>query len=254
MPDRDQEPTPRRNAEATLQGAAKQRYVTGMFTRIARRYDVMNTVMTFGQDESWRQLTVRVARPRPGSHALDMGTGTGRIAAELARQGAAVWALDLTHEMMVRGRADLSAAPHLREPALRVHFVQGDALTLPFRDASFDCVTSGFTLRNVTDVPQAMRELCRVVRPGGRVVTLEASQPPLALFRTGNRLYITLMLPVLGRVIAGDADAYTYLRSSMIRFYDAPGLAAVMREAGLERVRFKRLMFGSVAVHVGTRP
>jgi len=242
------------NAGATLQGAAKQRYVTGMFTRIARRYDLMNTVMTFGMDEGWRQLTVRTARPRPGSHALDMGTGTGRIAAELARRGATVWALDLTHEMMVRGRADLAAHPKLREPAQRVHFVQGDALTLPFADASFDCVTSGFTLRNVTDVPQAMRELARVVRPGGRVVTLEASQPPFPLFRFGNRMYITAMLPLLGWLIAGDADAYTYLRSSMIRFYDAPGLAAIMRESGLRNVRFKRLMLGSVAVHVGTRP
>ncbi len=254
MPPEDQRPAPIHNADATLQGAAKRQYVTGMFARIAQRYDLMNTVMTFGQDESWRQLTVRVARPQPGSRALDMGTGTGRIATELAQHGADVWALDLTHAMMVRGRADLDADPQLRAPAQHVHFVQGDALTLPFADASFDCVTSGFTLRNVTDVPQAMRELCRVVRPGGRVVTLEASQPPLAPFRVGNRLYITLMLPLLGRLIAGDAEAYTYLRSSMIRFYDGPGLAAVMRAAGLTRVRFKRLMFGSVAVHVGTRP
>ena len=249
----DQAATRIHNADATLQGVEKQRYVTAMFTRIARRYDLMNTVMTFGQDENWRQLTVRVARPRPDSRALDMGSGTGRIAAELARAGAEVWALDLTHEMMVRGRTDMAADPHLRDPAQRVHFIQGDALTLPFADASFDCVTSGFTLRNVTDVPQAMRELRRVVRPGGRVVTLEASQPSLLPVRWGNRLYITLMLPLLGRLIAGDAEAYTYLRSSMIRFYDAPSLAAVMREAGLGRVRYKRLMFGSAAVHVGTR-
>jgi demethylmenaquinone methyltransferase / 2-methoxy-6-polyprenyl-1,4-benzoquinol methylase len=253
MPSGEEAIEPKHNRDATLAGEAKRRYVTGMFTRIARRYDVMNTLMTFGRDEQWRLLTVRAARPRPGAHALDMGSGTGRIAVELARRGARVWALDLTHEMMTRGRADIEANPRLREPGRAVRFIQGDALSLPFADRGFDCATSGFTLRNVTDVRQALAELRRVVRPGGRVVILEASQPPLAPIRVGHRAYIRAALPLLGWLIAGDPDAYSYLRSSMERFYDAPGLAEVMRDVGLRNVRYKRLMFGSVAVHVGTR-
>jgi demethylmenaquinone methyltransferase / 2-methoxy-6-polyprenyl-1,4-benzoquinol methylase len=155
--------------------------------------------------------------------------------------------------MMTRGRADIEANPRLREPGRAVRFIQGDALSLPFADRGFDCATSGFTLRNVTDVRQALAELRRVVRPGGRVVILEASQPPLAPIRVGHRAYIRAALPLLGWLIAGDPDAYSYLRSSMERFYDAPGLAEVMRDVGLRNVRYKRLMFGSVAVHVGTR-
>jgi demethylmenaquinone methyltransferase/2-methoxy-6-polyprenyl-1,4-benzoquinol methylase len=243
----------RGNPVATLVGEAKRTYVAGMFGRIARRYDLMNTLMTFGRDEGWRQLTVRVARPQPGGRALDMATGTGRIAAALAGQGTGVWALDLTYEMMVQGRADLAADPVWREPAGRVRFIQGDALALPFADAGFDCATSGFALRNVTDVRGALAEMRRVVRPGGRVVTLEASQPRYPWLRVGHHLYLRLALPLLGWLIAGDADAYSYLRSSMISFYDAPALAALMRDVGLRQVRYKRLMFGTVAVHVGIR-
>jgi demethylmenaquinone methyltransferase/2-methoxy-6-polyprenyl-1,4-benzoquinol methylase len=254
MPDAHAAQAPEQNPDARLSGEDKRRYVRGMFTRIARRYDLMNTLMTFGRDEEWRQLTVRAARPRPGDLALDMGSGTGRIATELARRGARVWALDLTHEMMVRGRADLAADPLLARPARHVYFIQGDALTLPFADASFDCATSGFTLRNVLDVRQALAELYRVTRPGGRVVTLEASQPRYWWLRLGNRMYIRFAIPLLGRIVAGDPDAYTYLPSSMTHFYDAPALAALMRDVGLCNVRYKRLMFGSAAVHVGTRP
>ena len=112
---------------------------------------------------------------------------------------------------MTRGRADIEANPRLREPGRAVRFVQGDALTLPFADDGFDCATSGFTLRNVTDVRQAVAELRRVVRPGGRVVILEASQPPLAPIRIGHRAYIRAALPLLGWLIAGDPDAYTLL-------------------------------------------
>jgi demethylmenaquinone methyltransferase / 2-methoxy-6-polyprenyl-1,4-benzoquinol methylase len=245
--------TPTRNPEATLAGEAKRSYVAGMFGRIARRYDLMNTLMTFGRDEGWRQLTVRVARPCPGGRALDMATGTGRIAAGLAARGSRVWALDLTYEMMVQGRTALAADPTWRKAAERVRFIQGDALALPFADAGFDCATTGFALRNVTDVRQALGEMRRVVRPGGRVVTLEASQPRYGWLRFGHRLYLRLALPLLGWLIAGDADAYSYLRSSMIRFHDAPALAALMREVGLHQVRYKRLMFGTVAVHVGIR-
>lgn len=247
------EDAPTENADAVLTGADKRRYVVGMFARIAGRYDLMNTLMTFGRDERWRQLTVRVARPRPGRVILDMGTGTGRIAAALAGRGAKVWALDLTYEMMQRGREEMEADPHLREAARGVHFLQGDALRLPFEDAAFDAATSGFTLRNVTDVRAALAEIRRVVRPGGRVIVLEASQPPLLPVRLGHRLYLHIMVPLLGRLIAGDADAYSYLRASMIRFYGAPGLADLMREVGLHNVRYKRMMFGSVAIHVGRR-
>ncbi len=241
------------NPEASLAGEDKRRYVVQMFSRIAGRYDLLNTLMTFGRDDGWRKLTARVAAPAMGQPALDMATGTGKIAVELARRGALAVGLDLTLDMMTQGRSDLEADLELEALAPRVTFVGGDALVLPFADNTFSCATSGFALRNVTDVPRALAELCRVVRPGGRVVILEASQPPSPLIRSGNRLYTRLAIPLLGLLIAGDADAYTYLPSSMARFPGAPKLAAMMRAAGMVNVRYKRLMLGSAAIHVGMK-
>ena len=199
--------TPTRNPHATLTGAAKRRYVIGMFSRIAERYDLMNTLMTGGQDERWRRIVNRAAGPVAGQWTLDVGTGTGKIAATWPGAGARAVGLDLTLGMMVRGQDELAADPG----GPRVAFVCGDGLALPLPDNTFACVTTGFTMRNVVDIEAAFREMCRVVKPGGRVICLEVATPRNPLFRVGHGLYTRRMVPLLGRLIAGDGDAYSYL-------------------------------------------
>src|SRR5215210_5858241 len=162
---------PSTNPDASLQGAQKAGYVSGMFARIAPRYDLMNVLMSFGQDRTWRRYTVRQAAPRRGDLALDVATGTGRIAQELAGAGARAVGIDFCVPMMVQGRREGVGRD---EP---VYFAGADALKLPFADNTFDCVTTGFAMRNVTDIQAAFREMRRVVKPGGRVVCLEVGRP-----------------------------------------------------------------------------
>lgn len=235
------------NPDATLVGDEKYRYVSGMFTRIASRYDLMNVLMSFGQDAAWRRFTVRQARPKPGDMALDVATGTGRIAQELAQQGARAIGIDFSAAMMLQGRKEGVGAA---EP---VYFTGADALRLPFADNTFSCVTTGFAMRNVVDVEAAFREMCRVVKPGGRVVCLEVGRPRWAVARLFHAFYTGKIVPLLGKLVAGDADAYTYLPSSMRCFPPPRELAHIMRAAGLHDVRFKQLTFGAVAVHVGVK-
>lgn len=237
-----------RNPDASLRGEAKARYVSGMFARIARRYDLMNTIMSFGQDAMWRRVTVRAATPRPGGLALDVAAGTGRIAQELARKGARAIAVDFAIAMMQRGRESGVGADE------EVYFAGADALALPFADDTFDCVTTGFAMRNVVDIEAAFREMCRVVRPGGRVVCLEVGRPEWAVTRLFHAVYTRRVVPLLGKLIAGDSDAYTYLPSSMGEFPPPEELAAIMRRAGLRNVRWKQLTMGAAAVHAGTKP
>jgi demethylmenaquinone methyltransferase/2-methoxy-6-polyprenyl-1,4-benzoquinol methylase len=234
------------NPDATLTGEAKYRYVSAMFARIAARYDAMNVLMSFGQDARWRRYVAEAARPTPAQPALDVATGTGLIARELSRRGAKSVGIDFSLEMMLQGRRD----PANKEA---VHYVGADALSLPFGDNTFSCVTTGFAMRNVTDIEGAFREMCRVVRPGGRVVCLEVGRPRWAVARAFHTLWTRRVVPLLGRLIAGDADAYRYLPSSMRSFPPPEELALIMHRAGLDGVRFRQLSFGAVAVHVGVK-
>lgn len=239
--------TPTRNPNATLSGADKVRYVKGMFGRIAWRYDLMNRVMSFGQDGMWRRYTVDRARPKAGGLALDVATGTGRIAQELAYRGTRAVGVDLTPEMMLQGKR---AGVGDDEP---VYFAGGDALQLPFADDTFDCLTTGFAMRNVVDIEAAFREMRRVLKPGGRLVCLEVGRPRYAIYRLFHGLHTRFVVPLLGRLIVGDADAYSYLPSSMGKFPPPVELARIMRKAGLRNVRYRQLTFGAVAVHRGTK-
>jgi demethylmenaquinone methyltransferase/2-methoxy-6-polyprenyl-1,4-benzoquinol methylase len=150
--------------------------------------------------------------------------------------------------MMQRGRESGVGADE------EVYFAGADALTLPFADDTFDCVTTGFAMRNVVDIEAAFREMCRVVRPGGRVVCLEVGRPEWAITRLFHGTYTRRVVPLLGKLIAGDSDAYTYLPSSMGEFPPPEELAAIMRRAGLRNVRWKQLTMGAAAVHAGTKP
>lgn len=223
----------------------KPHYVRAMFARISRRYDLMNRIMSAGQDQRWRQLVVELCTLPPGGRLLDVATGTGDIAfmARRLRPDVRVVGLDLTFEMMAVGR---EKAPH--EP---VTFVQGDALNLPFDDDTFDAACSGFMMRNVVDIARAFAEQRRVVRPGGKVVCLEITHPRFKPWRRLFHLYFFHIVPLIGGLVSGHRDAYTYLPHSTLTFPDAEALANIMRRVGLRDVRYQRLMLDTVAIHVG---
>lgn len=219
-----------------------------MFDRIARRYDLMNRLMTFGRDQSWRRYVVQQAALPRGGRLLDVATGTGDIMFEALKRDRSVLAVgaDFARGMMTVGlRRTMGGC---------AAWTQSDALALPFSDASFDSVTSGYLMRNVIDVPGAFREQMRVIRPGGKVVCLDTSPPPRNLLRPFILIHLKYIIPMLGRLVSGNPDAYKYLPESTQAFKSPEELADIMRSVGLTEVRFKRFMFGTMAVHVGTRP
>ncbi|GAB4480152.1 MAG: bifunctional demethylmenaquinone methyltransferase/2-methoxy-6-polyprenyl-1,4-benzoquinol methylase UbiE [Anaerolineae bacterium] len=233
---------------AELRGEQRAAYVQVMFSRIAHRYDVMNRLMTFGRDRAWRRYVIREARLRPGTRLLDVATGTGDLAFEALRQHGQleVVGVDFAIPMMLVGRQ--------RRGGDRIMWCGADALHLPFPDGSFDAVVSAYLMRNVIDVPRAFKEQIRVVRPGGRVVTLDTSPPPRGPLRPLILFYLRVIIPLLGRLVAGDGAAYTYLPESTQAFKTPEELAEIMRQAGLVNVHYRRFMFGTMAVHSGTRP
>lgn len=247
---------------ANLQGDEKTAYVRAMFNRIARRYDLLNTVISGGMHHRWRRLAAGMAveaRPRPlgegqgeGFLALDVATGTGDFAIALLAKGVPrVVGLDFLPSML----ALAEAKARRKKRGERVSLVVGDALHLPFPADSFQWVTSGFNMRNVADLELALAEMARVARPGGRVVVLEiVPLPPRGLLPRLFRWYFGAVTPLIGQLLAGDREAYTYLPSSVLRFPDAPALAKKMEAAGLTQVRYRLLGFGSTAVHVGEKP
>jgi len=221
-----------------------------MFDRISRIYDGLNTVMTAGLHHRWRRRAADLAQPRPGGRVLDVATGTGDLAFELAGRVAPrgeVVGIDFSEQMLevARGKAAARALP------AQVGFEWGNAMELDYPDDSFDAATVGFGVRNFADLDRGLGELARVVRPGGRVVILEATspqRPPLSSFFS---LWFDRVVPILGRV-AGDADAYTYLPNSVRRFPGPDELAARMTGAGLTAVRYVITAGGIIALHVGT--
>src|SRR4051812_27654889 len=229
---------------APCSGTLSEPQVQAMFDRIASVYDLMNSVMTAGLHHRWRSRAADLARMAPGDRALDVACGTGDLAIELARRvgrGGEVIGSDFSENMLELARAK---APELR-------FEQANALDLPYEDDSFDAATVGFGARNFSDLPHGLREMTRVVRPGGRVVILEITtpeRPPLSWF---FRLWFDRLVPLLGR-FAGDSDAYTYLPSSVRRFPNARGLGAAMAAVGLIDVRWILTAGGIIAIHAGT--
>jgi demethylmenaquinone methyltransferase / 2-methoxy-6-polyprenyl-1,4-benzoquinol methylase len=224
-------------------------FVERMFARIAPGYDRMNRVMTLGMDSGWREYAVRAVAPPAGGRALDVGSGTGDFLLELAGwmpRGFAV-GLDFTVPMMQAGLPKLEAAGG------RAGFVGGDALELPFPDATFDAITTGFTMRNVSDIGQAFREMWRVARPGCVLACLEVARPRSSLLRFGHRLYFEQIVPRLVTLLGGDPTAYTYLPQSARVFPPPDTLAQIMREAGWSEVRYKLLSLGAVAVHTAIK-
>lgn len=233
---------------ATEKPADWGRRIQTMFSRISPRYDLMNRLMAFGQDTAWRRAVARAAGVPPGGRVLDIGAGTGGIGREIAAGNAMpqVVCADFTLDMMRVGRR--------RPGSSRLVWSAADALHLPFADRTFDAVVSGYLIRNVVSAPAAFAEQVRVTRPGGTIVCLDTTPPQAALIRPLARLFMNRLIPIMGRIVAGDADAYTYLPESTQRFYTPAALAGVMGAAGLVRVRWCTRMFGTMAIHVGTVP
>jgi len=228
----------------------KERYVQDMFRRVAPRYDFLNRLLSFRRDVAWRRFAARHAGLRPGDRAIDVATGTGDLALELARYvgDGQVWGLDFVPEMLDIARR--KAARHRYGKACR--FIQGNALDIPFADNSFRAATIAFGLRNVADWRGCLAELVRVVEPGGRVLVLEFSHPVWPVFKEVYRFYFHHVLPWVGQRIQGDPDPYRYLPASVSQFPDQEGLADMMRKAGLRDVVYYNLTGGIAALHVGT--
>lgn len=214
-----------------------------MFDGVASKYDLTNTVLSFGQDRGWRRATRSALGLRPGDRVLDLGAGTGVSTEELARSGAYAVGLDLSLGMLLAGRRVRPDVPLLA----------GDALRLPFADATFDAVTISFALRNMVDTGAALRELARVTRPGGRLVVCEFSHPTNRAFRTAYLSYLMRSLPAVARAVSSNPDAYVYLAESIRAWPDQAGLSARIMESGWEKVAWRNLTGGVVALHRAVR-
>src|SRR5512133_3689252 len=238
----------------TPPGAGSEReaagWVRGMFARVAPRYDLANHLLSFNLDRWWRAHTARRVRAilqRPEARVLDICCGTGDLALALARRGGLVLGSDFCHPMLVTARGKVE-----RKRA-RVEVFEADALSLPLGDASLDLITAAFGFRNLANYNAGLREMRRVLRPGGTAAILEFSQPPNAFFAALYRFYSRRLLPIIGGALSGSRDAYEYLPESVRKFPQAPELAEDMRRAGFGKVTFEYLTGGIVALHLGNR-
>jgi demethylmenaquinone methyltransferase/2-methoxy-6-polyprenyl-1,4-benzoquinol methylase len=240
----------------------KADYVRQSFANIAAGYDQTNRVMTLGMDQQWREYAARKVAPPASGRALDVGTGTGDFLPLLAAwmpDGIAV-GVDFCTPMMQEGWPKLDSlrpaqpadAPATPQPG-QMAFVTGDALRLPFPDNSFDSITTGFVMRNVTDIAAALREMWRVATPGGVMACLEVARPRNPLLRLGHRLYFERIVPLIGGMRSGDYRFYTYLPQSARAFPTPDRLAQMMRDAGWQHVHYTLHGMGAVAVHIGTK-
>ena len=229
---------------AQLTAQERATYVQNMFTRIAKRYDLMNRLMTGFQDVRWRKQVIRLAKLTNSASLLDLGTGTGDLAREAltAFPQAKVIAADFTLEMM---RVGQKISP--------LNFANADALRLPFNDSSFDAVVSGFLMRNVIDLQKGIEEQFRVLKNGGRIVILDTTRPKKNILSPFIWIHMHFIIPTLGGLLTGVREAYNYLPDTTEGFVTAEELVSRMEKAGFKNVKFQRLMFGTIAIHWGEK-
>lgn len=229
--------------EAFQSPDAKRGYVRRLFATIADRYDLITAVLSYGQDARWKQQLVSIADVRPGERALDLAAGTGDIAFAVASRGANTIGLDITHRMLQLARAKSGA----------VTFVTGDMINLPFVSRSFDLVTTGYGLRNVPDLDAAIDEIARVLKTGGRVLSLDFNRPENPIVRTAYLAYLTAVGSALGWLLHRDPDTYRYIPESIRRYPGARGVAERLAARGFERVTVIPLLFGLMSLHFAER-
>ena len=227
----------------------KEKYVQSMFSSIAHRYDLLNTLLSLNRDKYWRRFAVECSGLEPGGSAIDVATGTGEFAIELAKavgpEGKVV-GVDFCREML-----DIAEE---KCRGLCIELAEGNAQELPYPDDTFDLATIGFALRNVESVEKTLKEMVRVAKPGGRVISLEFTQPDNRLFRRIYYAYFFKILPIVGGLVSRSKEAYTYLPGSVVRFPGKMELKEIMENAGLEDVEIYSLTGGIVAVHIGVKP
>ena len=224
---------------ATPEG--KRQYVRSLFATIADRYDLITRLLSYGQDRRWKRRLVSMAAPAPGVSALDLATGTGDIAFALAARGATVVGLDLTRRMIELARAKTAVA--------RPQFIVGDMLALPFPAASFDLVTTGYGLRNVPDLAMAIDEIRRVLKPGGRLLSLDFNRPQNALVRSAYLMYLSVVGGALGWTLHRDPDTYRYIPASIRNYPGAEAVARLMEARGFAHATHNPVLGGLMAIH-----
>ena len=238
-------------------GESRGARVKELFTRIAPRYDLINDLQSFGLHRFWKRRVIRLAQPGPGKVALDLCCGTGDLALGLARQGAQVTGVDFNTKMLQvaqkRKRHWQESNHKTAEVATSPHFVQCDALLLPFPDASFDIVTIAYGLRNLADLTAGLREMRRVAKPQGRLLALDFGKPENGFWRGAYFTYLRFFVPVLGAVFCGNAKAYAYILESLRHYPGQQGVARQMEELGLVNVRTVNLLGGMMGINYGER-
>ena len=227
----------------------KQRYVRGLFATIADRYDLITVLLSYGRDRAWKRRLVALANPAPGTRALDLASGTGDIAFALAARGARVTGLDVTFRMIQLARAKASGAAGRGD----ARFLVGDMQALPFAAGSFDIVTTGYGLRNVSRLPATLDEIFRVLKPDGRMLSLDFNRPANPLIRTMYLTYLTIIGGALGWLLHRDPDTYRYIPASIRRYPGAAGVAELMTASGFVGVQHFRVLGGLMAIHAGTK-
>ncbi|HVH61307.1 MAG TPA: bifunctional demethylmenaquinone methyltransferase/2-methoxy-6-polyprenyl-1,4-benzoquinol methylase UbiE [Candidatus Sulfotelmatobacter sp.] len=245
--------------EGAVSEADASKKIRDMFSQIAPRYDLLNHLLSFELDRRWRARAAKCLRAilqRPDALVLDLCCGTGDLAFALRNAGEArILGADFAHTMLVRARMKSRRAPRhsASPPCVPIPFFEADALRLPFADASFDLVTSAFGFRNLADYEAGLREIYRVLKPGGTAAILEFAEPPQGFPGDLYRWYFTRVLPRIGSLISGHQSAYTYLANSVARFFRPPELAALMRSVGYQSVAFREWTMRAVALHTATR-
>lgn len=231
---------------------AKRRYVRRLFSTIADRYDLITRVLSYGQDARWKAKLVVMANVTAGEQALDLACGTGDIALAIANRGARTVGLDITHRMLQLGRVRAVASGASSSQA-RVRFVTGDMANLPFGNTWFDLVTTGYGLRNVPDLDAALDEIARVLKPGGRLLSLDFNRPESAVIRVAYLSYLTIVGSTLGWILHRDPDTYRYIPASIRRYPGARGVRDKMMARGFTNVRVVPLLFGLMTLHLAER-
>ncbi|MBP6737168.1 MAG: bifunctional demethylmenaquinone methyltransferase/2-methoxy-6-polyprenyl-1,4-benzoquinol methylase UbiE [Rhodobacteraceae bacterium] len=233
----------------TVPEADKAGMVHGVFTRVASKYDVMNDLMSMGIHRVWKDAMMDWLAPRPGQSLLDVAGGTGDVSFRFIGRapGATATVLDMTESMLVEGRQRAEAG----KMAESLDWVVGDAMALPFADNTFDVYTISFGIRNVTRIPDALKEAYRVLRPGGRLMVLEFSQIPNEMLQKAYDLYSFNIIPVMGQIVAGDRESYQYLVESIRKFPEQETFAGMIRQAGFGQVKYRNLTLGIAALHSG---